>query len=89
MEARGSTVIPASLHPDEVEAATGFVMPDGEYETLAGLVLDRLGHLPQPAEMVTVDGWRLEVVAMDRLRIATVRVVAPPEHGSQPQGDGS
>ena len=27
--------------------------------------------------MVEVDGWRLEVVAMDRLRIATVRVVAP------------
>ena len=89
VEARGSTVIPASLHPDEVEAATGFVMPGGEYETLAGLVLDRLGHLPEPAEMVTVDGWRLEVVAMDRLRIASVRVVAPPEPASSGTEAGS
>ncbi|MEM9466511.1 MAG: hemolysin family protein [Actinomycetota bacterium] len=77
VEAQGSTVMPGSLHHDEVEDATGFEMPEGEYETLAGLVLDRLGHIPEPGEMVEVDGWRLEVVAMDRLRIATVRVVAP------------
>ncbi len=79
VEARGSDVIPASLHPDEVRAATGFEMPEGEYETLAGLVLDRLGHIPSPGEMCTVDGWRLEVVAMERLRIANVRVIAPRE----------
>ena len=79
VEARGSTVIAASLHPDEVNDAVGFEMPEGEYETLAGLVLDRLGHIPEPGEMVEVDGWRIEVVAMDRLRIATVRIVAPPE----------
>ncbi len=77
VEARGSTVLPASLHPDEVRDATGFVMPAGEFETLAGLVLDRLGHIPVTGEMANVNGWRLEVVAMDRLRIATVRVVAP------------
>ena len=79
VEARGSTVIPASLHPDEVRDLTGFEMPEGEYETLAGLLLDRLGEIPAPADIATVDGWRLEVVAMDRLRIASVRVVAPPE----------
>ena len=79
IEAKGSTVVPASLHPDEVRAETGFEMPEGDYETLAGLLLDRLGHIPQPAEMVSIDGWRLEVVAMDRLRVATVRLVAPPE----------
>jgi CBS domain containing-hemolysin-like protein len=82
VEARGSTVLPASLHPDEVGDSTGFEMPEGDYETLAGLVLDRLGHIPEPGEMVTVDGWRIEVVAMDRLRIATVRLVAPPEDAS-------
>lgn len=79
VEAMGSTVVPASLHPDEVRDLTGFEMPDGEYETLAGLVLDRLGEIPTPGDRCTVDGWRLEVVAMERLRIASVRVVAPPE----------
>jgi len=76
-ESRGSTVLPASLHTDEVLESTGFEMPDGDYETLAGLVLDRLGHIPVPGETVEIDGWRLEVVAVDGLRIATVRVVTP------------
>ena len=82
VEARGSTVIAASFHPDEVRDAVGFDMPEGDYETLAGLVLDRLGHIPEPGEMVTIDGWRVEVVAMDRLRIASVRLVAPRETSS-------
>lgn len=82
-EARGSTIVPGSLHPDEVREATGFEMPEGDYETLAGLVLARLGHIPEPGEMVEVDGWRLEVVAMDRLRIASIRVVAPPTDAAE------
>ena len=85
-ESRGSTVLPASLHTDEVLEATGFAMPEGAYETLAGLVLDRLGHIPIPGERVTVDGWRLEVVAVDGLRIATVRVVAPVRADESPSG---
>jgi len=82
VEAKGSTIIPASLHHDEVVDTVGFEMPEGEYETLAGLVLDRLGHIPEPGEMCRIDGWRIEVVAMDRLRIATVRMVEPRDLGS-------
>ncbi len=77
VESKGSTIIPASLHHDEVLDLVGFEMPEGEYETLAGLVLDRLGRIPGTGEICVVDGWRIEVVAMDRLRIATVRLVEP------------
>ena len=77
VEGQGAVVVPGSLHHDEVLDASGFEMPEGEYETLAGLLLDRLGRVPLPGERATVDGWTLEVVAMDRLRIATVRLVAP------------
>ena len=83
VEGQGAVVVPGSLHPDEVKDASGFDMPEGEYETLAGLVLDRLGRIPSPGEQAAVDGWRLEVVAMDRLRIATVRIVAPRDRSSE------
>jgi CBS domain containing-hemolysin-like protein len=52
-------------------------MPEGEYETFAGFVLDQLGHLPVPGERFEFDGWRFEVVALDRRRVAAVRLVAP------------
>jgi CBS domain containing-hemolysin-like protein len=73
----GSFILPARLHHDEVLDACGFDMPEGDYETLAGFVLDRLDHIPLPGEWFVHDGWYIEVVAMERLRVATVRLVAP------------
>jgi CBS domain containing-hemolysin-like protein len=78
-QARGTFVVPGSLHPDEVYERCGFTMPEGEFETFAGFVLDQLGHLPEPGERFEYNGWRFEVVAMDRRRVAAVRVKAPEE----------
>jgi CBS domain containing-hemolysin-like protein len=73
----GSTVVDGSVHLDEVTEVTGFEVPDGPYETLAGFVLAELGHIPAPGERVRHDGWELEVVQMDRRRIASIRVTSP------------
>jgi len=74
--AAGTWVLAGTLHHDEVLEACGFEMPDGEFETLAGFLLDRLGHVPIEGETVTVDGWSFEIAEMDRHRIAVVRAVA-------------
>lgn len=42
------------LRIDEVAAATGLPLPEGDYETLAGLLLTEFGHLPEPGEEITV-----------------------------------
>jgi len=52
-------------------------MPEGDYETLAGLVLARLGRIPEVGDDVEVDGWHLTVMRRDRNRIADLRVTAP------------
>ena len=75
----GEWVLPGGLHPDEVADACGFEMPDGPYETLAGFLLAALGRVPTAGAALDHDGWHLEVVEMDRLRIAVVRLVAPPD----------
>jgi CBS domain containing-hemolysin-like protein len=80
----GSFVLPGRLHHDEVLEACGFDIPEGEYETLAGFVLDKLDHIPLPGERFDHDGWQIEVVAMERLRVATVRLVAPRDDEAQP-----
>ena len=80
-EAQGSTVVSGRLNLDEVEEATGFRVPEGPYETLAGFVVARMGYLPEVSGMVVFDGWRIEVVAVDGHRVATLRVVAPGAAG--------
>ncbi len=74
-----SFLLSGALHPDEVRDAVGFEVPDGEYETLAGFVLDQLGQIPDVGEEFRFEQWRFEVTEVDRRRVATVRVTAPDD----------
>ncbi len=78
----GEWVVPGGHHPDEVFDECGFELPDdGPYETLAGFVLDALGRIPEVGDGFDHDGWVIEVVEMDRHRIAAIRLTAPPAVG--------
>lgn len=69
------------LRIDEVATAIGFRAPEGPYETIGGLVLQELGHIPVAGETVELtaldpDGlpddsarWQATVVQMDGHRI--------------------
>jgi CBS domain containing-hemolysin-like protein len=67
------------LREDELVEQTGFVLPEGPYETLAGFLLSRLGHIPVVGESLAEDGWEFTVMEVDRHRVEQVRIVAPPE----------
>ena len=75
--ADGEWVLAGTTHPDELADRTTLLIPEGEYETLAGFLLDRLGHIPGAGEIVVFEGWTLRVESMDRRRIAEVRVQSP------------
>ncbi|MFT7601948.1 MAG: CBS domain containing-hemolysin-like protein [Acidimicrobiales bacterium] len=74
---RGVSVVAGTLNGDEVGDASGFELPEGDYETIAGFLLAQFGHLPVEGEQLHWNGWLLEVVEMDRRRIASVQLVAP------------
>jgi CBS domain containing-hemolysin-like protein len=59
----------------DLETQYGIDLPfETGFETLAGFLLSRLGHLPAIGEQVEEDGRRYTVLAMDRNRIARVRI---------------
>lgn len=43
------------VHLDEVERAIGHRMPQGDYETIAGLLIAETGELPEPGRTITVE----------------------------------
>ena len=51
---------------------------DGDYVTLAGLLLDRLGRLPQKGERYEEAGLIFEVTAVSRNRIERVKISKVP-----------
>ncbi len=51
----GSWLISGLLRPDEVEDLTGVALPESEdYDTVAGLVLQVLGHIPSSGDLAEV-----------------------------------
>jgi CBS domain containing-hemolysin-like protein len=66
--------IDASSRPDEIERVTGFELPEGEYDTVAGLVLDRLERIPEVGDSVVVDGIVIEVLAVEDYAIQRLRL---------------
>ena len=54
-ESDGVWVMSGDVHVDEVERALGLDMPPGDHETIAGLVIQQLGALPEVGEQVTLD----------------------------------
>jgi CBS domain containing-hemolysin-like protein len=75
----GVHTVSGMLRRDELREQTGFELPDGDFETLAGFLLTLFDRVPRQGEHVSFDGWELKVVEMDRNRIARVLLVAPPE----------
>jgi CBS domain containing-hemolysin-like protein len=86
------------LRIDEVAEATGFRAPEGEYETVGGLVLQELGHIPEEGESVELtafdpDGppldpvrWLATVLRMDGRRIDRLELTSLGRHGDDEDG---
>jgi putative hemolysin len=70
----GAVLVDGGLIIQEVPVEAGLVIPEGHYETVGGFVMDRLGRVARPADVVDVDGYRLEVLAVDRSRVERVRI---------------
>src|SRR5690606_22213283 len=48
---------------------------NGDYTTVAGLVIARLGRLPtRPGDVVAINGWTAEVAAVERRAVTSVRL---------------
>jgi CBS domain containing-hemolysin-like protein len=78
------------LRIDEVAAATGYHAPEGEYETIGGLVLEQLGRIPVSGDEVQLSGytpdgiphtsaWQARVLRMDGRRIDLLELTQLPD----------
>ena len=97
-EPDGSLVLPGRFPVHDLVDVGIDDMPEGPYATVAGLVLDRLGRVPEaPGDMVVVEGRTIEVLAVDGRAITEVRISprradreagAAAEGGADPASSG-
>ena len=67
-------LVSARAEEETLASDTGFTLPEGDYETLAGFMLSRLGHVPRPGERLVEGEWSLEVARASDRAILEVRL---------------
>jgi CBS domain containing-hemolysin-like protein len=77
----GRILAPALVRPDQL-SEYGVDLPDGEYETLGGLIMDRLGRLPVTGDVIEEMGWTLKVTSTDGRRVREVELTPMPRAGA-------
>jgi len=70
----GRYLAPGSLRVHEAADAIGLELPEGDYETIAGFLMDRLQRIPMPRDEVVHDGWTIRVRSMQRRRVVQVLI---------------
>jgi CBS domain containing-hemolysin-like protein len=83
--APGVFMVSARAPVIEVNERFGWNLPQGEYETVGGLVLERLGRVPKPGDILQAGRVRIEVTragprAIQELRVEQLRAVPSPHH---------
>lgn len=88
------------LRIDEVATATGFRAPEGDYETIGGLVMQALGNIPAEGDSVELSAfdpdasvgdrprWLATVTRMDGRRVDLLDLVRITDPRSERPADG-
>jgi len=84
----GDVVVNATLNVDDLSEDLELQLPEGNWDSIGGLVLGLLGRVPVPGDSVVADGARLVVERVDGRRIAQVRIVLPDRPEDEPDTDG-
>ena len=69
----GRILAPGTIRPDEL-SRYGITVPGGDYETIGGLIMDRLGRLPRRGDVVLDESWRMRVMSTEGRRVGEVEI---------------
>jgi CBS domain containing-hemolysin-like protein len=72
---------------DEIEDELHVKLPEGEFDSLGGFILDQLGRVPSAGESVIWQGWEFTAEVVSENRIQRVRVVRKAEEGEDAEGE--
>ena len=79
--------IEGSMDIVEANNEMDLALPEGEYETIAGFVLDQIGEIPILNQEFEYGNLTFRVVEMDRFRVESLLITRDPEKeskGSEP-----
>ena len=77
-------LVDGQTHVDRVEEELGVVIPEGEYVTIAGFVLDLAGEIPAAGTTYTHGEWTFRVQSVEKRRINEIVIEHHPPLVTEP-----
>jgi CBS domain containing-hemolysin-like protein len=71
-------LVDGQTHVDKVEEELGVLIPEGEYVTVAGFVLDLAGEIPAAGTTYSYGDWTFRVQSVERRRISEIVIERHP-----------
>ena len=71
-------LVDGQTHVDKVEEELGLTVPEGEYVTIAGFVLDLAGEIPSAGTTYAYDDWTFRVQSVEKRRISEIVIEHHP-----------
>ena len=71
-------LVDGQTHVDKVEEELGVMIPEGEYVTVAGFVLDLAGEIPSAGTTYSYGDWTFRVQSVERRRISEIVIERHP-----------
>ncbi len=69
--------VDAGVKLDDLNDALGTDFDSEDYDSLGGLVIEKLDHLPSAGERCEINGTRFEVISTGKNRIERVKIILP------------
>jgi CBS domain containing-hemolysin-like protein len=79
----GTYLASGGVHVEDLEERLSVTWERSGFDTIAGLLMSRLGRVPKPHESVDVDGVAMTVLRMEGARVLQVLVKAPAGMGNE------
>lgn len=70
--------VPGRAEIEETNETLHYDLPVGDYDTVAGLILDKLGRIPEAGESFKIGPLRIQIEAATERAIQLVRITLPP-----------
>jgi CBS domain containing-hemolysin-like protein len=83
---RSEIVVDAAIDLRAINHAFNVSLPQLEYRSLNGLILEELGHVPAPGETIQQNGLRIEILEASETQVLRARLTKMPVSG-KPEGD--
>ncbi|MBK7629735.1 MAG: HlyC/CorC family transporter [Ignavibacteriales bacterium] len=80
---KDSFIISGKVEIDHLNDKFKLEIPTGNYETIAGFIIDSIGHIPKPNETLTINNYSILVIRADNVRIDLIKLIYKSDDSNQ------